>query len=78
MVVTELQPKRRGVMMSVYWMSIGVAAAVAPVLGGVFWDRGGFSLLLISLSSLGILAFFLALRFYPRGGIEVGEIPAGA
>jgi predicted MFS family arabinose efflux permease len=65
--VTEPLPERRGAMISANIMATGPAITITPLLGGLIWQFGGFPSLTLSLSSLGVAAFAIAVWNLNRG-----------
>jgi predicted MFS family arabinose efflux permease len=64
--LTELLPAQRGMVMSLHTAAWGLGVTIAPLLGSAAWRVGGFPTLALSMSLSGALAFVVALLYLPR------------
>jgi predicted MFS family arabinose efflux permease len=61
--VTELAPAQRGMVVSLYMLAWGLGVTVAPPLAGLLWRAGGFQAVVLSMTGVGLLAWLVGYFF---------------
>jgi MFS family permease len=61
--VTELAPAQRGMVVSLYMMAWGAGVTLGPPIAGLLWRAGGFQMVALSMIGVGLLAWTVAFFF---------------
>jgi predicted MFS family arabinose efflux permease len=76
--VTELAPAQRGMVVSLYMLAWGIGVTIAPQVAGLLWRVGGFPAVALSMMAVGLAAWLVGYFFVvsPAAGVQSAVVGA--